>query len=123
MTKIYEHEAVHNTTYSRAIAGYDKRHEHDLLEALAAALFERSRVSDTNAIVIRTGEAASALLTCLASVLAMSPSAVRSPTAIRKTVDELGKRLRKRVAAAEQNADMQTFIRRCFNGSDVEGNA
>ena len=59
-------------------------------------------VNDCNAAVIRTGEAAQALLTALACVLAMSPSATRSPAAIRRTVDEIGKRLRKQGRAAER---------------------
>ena len=80
-------------------------------------------MSDANAIVIRTGEAAEALLTVLAGILAMSPAATRSPTAIRETVDELGKRLRRQIAAAEQNADIQEFARRTFNGTGTEGTA
>ena len=80
-------------------------------------------MSDSNAIVIRTGEAAEALLTVLAGIFAMSPAATRSPTAIRKTVDDFGKRLRRQIAAAEASEDLQEFIRRTFRGNDVEGTA
>ena len=59
----------------------------------------------------------------LAGILAMSPSATRSPTAIRRTVDDLGKRLRRQIAAAEGSEDLQEFIRRTFRGNDVEGTA
>src|SRR5262245_36316774 len=52
------------------------------------------------------GEMASALITVLAAALAMSPTAVRSPTAMRHTCEEIGKRLRSRVAAAERNPDV-----------------
>jgi hypothetical protein len=53
----------------------------------------------------------------------MSPSAVHSPATIRKTCDELHKRLRKRVAAAEQSTELQDFIARTFRGTDVAGRA
>ena len=111
------------TTFARATLEYDKEHVRALLEAITRAIFESSTVSDANAIVIRTGEAAEALLTVLAGVLAMSPSATRSPTAIRRTVDDLGKRLRRQIAAAEGSEDLQEFIRRTFRGNDVEGTA
>src|SRR5262245_793820 len=66
-------------------------------------------VSGANAMIVRTGEATSALLTVLAGMLALSPAAVRSPTAMRKTVDELGKRLRRQVAAAESDPELHAF--------------
>ena len=110
-------------TYARATLEYDNEHERALLSAITEAIFTASMVSDCNAVVIRTGEAAQALLTALACVLAMSPSAVRSPSALRKTVDEFGNRLRSRIAATKNNADLQGFIRRMFRGSYVEGNA
>jgi hypothetical protein len=53
----------------------------------------------------------------------MSPAAVRSPTAIRKTIDDLGKRLRRHVAAAQTDPEVQDFVRRCFNGERVRGQA
>ena len=111
------------TTYDRATSAYDKNHERALMEAITAAIFETSAVSDANAIILRTAETAEALLTVLAGTLAMSPSATRSPTAIRKTIDDLGKRLRRQVAAAEQNADIQEFVRRTFNGTGTGGTA
>ena len=107
------------TTFAKATLEYDAEHERALLEAI----FEASRVSDCNAVVIRTGEAAQALLTALACALAMSPSATRSPAAIRKTVDELGKRLRRRVASAEQNPGLKDVVRRSFWNTDEGGNA
>jgi hypothetical protein len=114
---------VPRTPYTRAVAGYDEAHERDLVEALTKALFEASRVTNIPCVVTRTGEAASALLTMLATVLAMSPATVRSPTALRRTIDELGKRLRRRVAAAENDHEMQNFMRRCFRSGGVGGNA
>jgi len=110
------------TTYERATRVYDDEHERELCDAIMRAIAETSRVSDANVMVIRTGEAASALVSVLAMVLAFSPAAAHSPTAIRKTVDELGKRLCRRVTAARASADVQDFIRRCFR-NDAEGNA
>jgi hypothetical protein len=109
-----------STTYARATLEYDAEHERELMEAITQAIFEASMVSDANAIIIRTGEAAEALLTVLAGVLAMSPAVTRSPTALRSHIDALGKRLRRKVAAGEPCPDLQEFMRRVFRG-DVEG--
>ena len=111
------------TSYAKATLEYDADHETALMEAITTAIFETSKISDANAIIVRTGEAANALMTVLAGVLAMSPSVTRSPTAIRQTTDEIGKRLRRKVRAAEQNEDVQDFVRRTFRGVGTEGNA
>ena len=111
------------TTFAKATLEYDAEHERALMEAITQAIFDASKVSDANAIVIRTGEAAQALLTVLAGTLAMSPSATRSPTALRKTCDDFSKSLRRKVSAAEQNADMQEFLRRTFRDGSTGGNA
>jgi len=111
------------TDHGRATLEYDPEHEAALMQAVTAAIFEASMVSDANAIVVRTGEAANALMTVLAGVLAMSPSVTRSPTAIRQTTKEIGKRLRRKVSAAEQNEDVQDFVRRVFSGVGTEGTA
>ena len=108
------------TTYDRATSAYDKDHERALMKAITRTIFETSAVSDPDAIVIRTAECAQAPVIVLAGVLAMSPAATRSPTAIRRTIDDLGKRLRRQIAAAEQNADIQQFVRRTFNGTGTE---
>ena len=111
------------TTFARATLEYDKDHERALLKVITEAILEAPKVSDCNAVVIRTGEAAQALVIVLAGVLAMSPAATRSPTAIRRTIDDLGKRLRRQIAAAEASEDLQEFISRTFRGNDVEGTA
>jgi hypothetical protein len=111
------------TTFERATLEYDKAHDRALMEAVTRTIFETSTVSDADAIVIRTAECAQALVIMLAGVLEMSPAATRSPTAIRRTIDDLGKRLRRQIAAAEGSEDLQEFIRRTFRGNDVEGSA
>ena len=111
------------TTYDRAPSAYDKGHERALMEAITRAIFESSTVSDANAIVIRTAETAEALLTVLAGILAISLAATRSPTTIRRTIDDLGKRLRRQISAAEASEDLQEFISRTSRGNDVEGTA
>ena len=114
----------HSTTYARATLEYDAEHERALLDAITQAIFEIKWVSDCNAVVIRTGEAAQALLTALACILAMSPSATLSPSSpvqdLRRFQQELAIR---KVGAAQQNSDLQEFMRRTFSGSDTEGNA
>ena len=109
------------TTYDRATSAYDKDHERALMEAITRKIFETSAVSDADAIVIRTAECAQALVIVLAGVLAISPAATPSP--IRRTIDDLGKRLRRQIAAAEASEDLQEFISRTFRGNDVEGTA
>ena len=111
------------TTYDRATSAYDKDHERALMEAIMRTILETSAASDADAIVIRTAECAQAPVIVLTAVLAMSPAATRSPTAIRRTIDDLGKRLRRQIAAAEASEDLQEFISRTFRGNDVEGTA
>ncbi len=115
--------AAMTTTYSRVAAGYDDDHEQALVKAILEAIVATSKFSDCNAVVLQTGELASALLTALAATLARSPATTRSPTAIRRTIDELGKRLRRRMAGAGADPAMQDFLRRVFYGSHVEGSA
>ena len=110
-------------TFARATAGYDTEHERALMESITAAIFEASMVSDANAIVVRTAETAEAVLTVLAGILAMSPAVTRSPTALRSHIDELGKRLHRKVSAAEQDSDLQEFLRQTFRNGGTEGNA
>jgi len=111
------------TTLEQATRGYDREHELALLHAIGRAIVETSRVSDCDAIVLRTGEAVGALLTVLAAMLAMSPSFARSPTALRKNMDELHRRLRRSVNNAEADPELSDFIRRAFRSSDVGGHA
>jgi hypothetical protein len=115
--------ASDRTTFERARRGYDEERERALVEAVTKAIFDTYYCTDARVVALRTGEAASALLTVLASILAMSPAATRSPTAMRNMLDELGKRLRRRLADAEQSEEMEDFLRRVFRSTDVGGRA
>jgi hypothetical protein len=57
----------------------------------------------------RGGAPGTASALTLATILAMSPAAARSPTPIRKTFDELGKRLCRRVAEARPIPSYENF--------------
>ena len=111
------------TTYARATAGYDEEFELALQSAISLAILKASVCTDVNALMVRTGETAEALITMLACVLALSPAATRTPKAIRETVDDLGRRLRRKVAAAERSPDVMDFLARAFHGGRTEGNA
>jgi hypothetical protein len=109
-------------TYTRAKAGYDDAHELELAHTIMGAIAKASVVSDCSAMVLRTGEMANALLRVLAVTLALSP-AVRSPTALRTTVDELAKRLRRLAHEASEDPDFRDSTRSFLRDSDVEGHA
>ncbi len=115
--------STNRSKYARATLEYDDEHERALLDAIIRAILEASMVSDCNAMVVRTGEAARALTKVLAMVLVLSPSVTRSPTAIRKVADGVGKQLRRYVAEAEGNGDVQEFARRTFRDGGTEGSA
>jgi hypothetical protein len=113
------------TSYERAAQGYDPEHESKLVDAITKAIAETSVVENPRCMVLRTGELVSALTSVLATALALSPERVRSPTAIRKTLDTVRLRLIKRVAAARASADLRDFEARIFKSDDRErgGNA
>lgn len=108
-------------TYDRAAAGYDEGFERALVDAITAAIAQASIVTDSNIMVIRTGETASALVTALASTLAMSPAATRSPAAVRKITDDIRRRLLLRIGRGQAEAD--AFRARVFDGLHTRGNA
>ena len=111
---------MNSNDFERARAGYDDAHEEALVEAITRAVFAASVISEPPVTVLRTGELTNALLTVLATAIALSPSAVRSPAAIRKTTNSLWRRLLKRVAAARANADFGDFESNCFRHDDSE---
>jgi hypothetical protein len=111
-------------TYERACSsGFDSEYQRELANAVTAAIFASSKVSDANAAVLRTGEIASALIDVLAFVLALSPSASRTRQARQQLMKELSRRLQRRIAEAVADPVVQDLMRRSFNGSDVGGRA
>jgi precorrin isomerase len=58
-----------------------------------------------------------------ALVNAITTAITEISRAIRKTCDELHKRLRRRVAHATADPELQDFLARVFRSSDVEGHA
>src|SRR5512133_1881921 len=82
------------TPYERTPRENDEEHEREPASAITQAIGQTSRVSDCDAIVLRTGEA-------VRSLLVVPAAPVRSPAAIRKTIEKGGKRLRHRVAGAD----------------------
>jgi hypothetical protein len=102
----------------RAMAAYNERFERELADAIIRTIADASMVDGV--MVIRTGEAAAALTTVLASILALSPAAVRSPTAIREAAEGFRRKLQARVRAAEQDPQFADFKSRCFRDDDRE---
>jgi hypothetical protein len=110
-------------TYARAVASYDPEFEAVLTREIHAAIVKASKVVDADVLCIRTGETIAALVSNVAYMLALAPDAVRSPTALRKTIDDLAKCLRRKAAEAAADPETRNFRERCFNGSDVGGHA
>jgi hypothetical protein len=106
--------------YERAQMGYDDAHEQALLDAIVEAIGQASLISEPPVLCLRTGEIAIALTRVLALILAISPSAARSPTAIRKLTEEFRRRLIKGAANAARDPDLNDFVARAFRNDDRE---
>jgi hypothetical protein len=101
-------------------AGYDETHECALVDAIIEAIAEASLISEPPAVCLRTGEIANALTRVLALILAMSPSAARSPAAITKLTQEVHRRLTKGAANAARDPTVNDILRRVFRDDDYE---
>jgi hypothetical protein len=107
----------------KALESYDPAFEAKLVEQIASAIVEASFVdagAGHSVLALRLGEIASALTTMLANVLALSPAAARSPTAIREITDGVRRQLVARVRQAERDPEVFNFKARTFNDSDPE---
>ena len=102
------------TTFARAAAGYDEAFERQLVEVITKAIFEESVASDIEIVALRPAETCEALLVVLSAMLAMSPPTVRTPAAIRKTTNDMRRKLTSIVREAEQNVGLQTFRLRSY---------
>jgi hypothetical protein len=105
------------TTYERATAGFDPEFSDALVAEITDVIAKASIVTDQPIMALRTGETAEALIIALISTLALTPS-MDSPTALRKFVDALAKRIRRSVARARAEG-----IGDRLHGSRREGNA
>lgn len=111
------------TSYATATRGYDEAFERSLADAIAVVIATESIVTDAPIMALRTGETVGALVTTLASVLALTPDA-RSPTTLRRAVDAIAKTLRRKAAAAAADPSVRAFkTRGCFDGVHTKGRA
>jgi hypothetical protein len=108
------------TPLARPLAGYDREHKRALVDAISRANGAASLTDDNGRplVAIRTAEIAAASTTVLASVLAMSPAAPRSPAAIRRFCEELRNRLGRQVAVATADPEVRNFVDRRFRFID-----
>jgi hypothetical protein len=104
----------------RALAGFDQAFEQRLTEAIMTAIVDASRIDDC--LVIRTGESAAALVTVLASMMALSPSSTRTRAAIKQVGDSVRRKLLARVRQAERDPMFADLKRRAF-GTDADDRA
>jgi hypothetical protein len=102
----------------RAMAGFDEAFEAKLVDEITKAIAAASMID--NVMVLRTGEAAAALTTVLASILALSPASTRTRAAIKQTADGFRKKLVRQVRAAEGSPDFYEFKRRTFRDDDEQ---
>lgn len=97
----------------RALAGFDQVFEERLTEAIMTAIADASRIDDC--LVIRTGESAAALVTVLASMMALSPASTRSWAAIKQVADGFRRKLAAKVRAAEREPAFADLKARAFS--------
>jgi hypothetical protein len=111
--------------FERAQMGYDEAHEQALLDAIIEVIADTSFIGEPPVLCLRTGEIAIALTRALALILAISPSAARSPDAIGKLTEEMRRRLVKGAAIAARDPALNDFVARAFRDDDRErgGNA
>jgi hypothetical protein len=104
----------------KARAGYDRAFEERLLERTVETIVAESMLDDGvgKVLVLRTGETAAALISALASVLALSPPAAHSGDAIKQTSRSFHRKLHSQVRQATRDPQLHDFLRRTFNYTD-----
>jgi hypothetical protein len=101
--------------------GFDPAFDRKLVEQIASAIVEASFVdagAGHSVLALRLGETANALTTVLANILALSPNAMRSPSAIREIADGVHQKLVARLRQAERDPTFFDFKARTFNDDD-----
>jgi hypothetical protein len=104
-------ESDPRTTYARATAGFDPEFRDALIKKISIAIAEASLVTDAPISAMRTGETIEALTICLIATASMSPT-FDTPSALRKFLHDLAKRIRRSVA---QNRADPTFAADFFD--------
>jgi hypothetical protein len=99
---------LQRTTLERACRGYDLKFERALVDEITETIARASLVTDQNVIALRTGEMISALATCLAFALALSPG-MDVPSRLREAIEGLAKRIRKDAAKAKAEGLADVF--------------
>ncbi|MPZ57503.1 MAG: hypothetical protein GEU91_13580 [Rhizobiales bacterium] len=99
------------TTIARAVEGYDAGFYQTLCHEIAEAIGQASIVVDAPLMAIRTGETADALVSCLISVIALSPEA-RKPTQLRRLTESIAKQIRTGVTAAKDEPAITQLLAR-----------
>jgi hypothetical protein len=108
------------TSYARAVAGCDAAHAAALLDAIATAIFDASRLADADCVALRTSEITDALIRSLCLVLALRPEA-RVPSQLRHLVDDIARRVRTGVKECRDDEEFRQVISRFFDGADRGG--
>ena len=114
------HSTKLNLRHAHAFA-YDGSFEARLLDRIVETIVAESMFDDSAGkpvLVPRTGETAAALISALASVLALSPPAAHSSNAIKQTSQCFRCKLHSQVRQATRDPYLHDFLRRTFNYSD-----
>jgi hypothetical protein len=91
------------------------------VKVIMRGVVEASQIGEPPVLVLRSGELTSALLTILATAIALSPESVRSPAAIRKVTEALRRHLQERVAVARASLDFLDFESHCVHAGARNG--
>jgi hypothetical protein len=97
------------TAIKRALEGYDPEFCAALSNKITETIGLASFVADAPLMMIRTGETTDALVSCLISILALSPEA-HSPARLRKLSNEIAKRIRSGVTAAKDDPSIAQLL-------------
>jgi len=97
------------TTWARATREYDETFKRDLIAEIITAICKASMVTDANVMALRVGETTEALLTCLISFAALSPT-FEVPSHLREFAENTAKRIRHEVARARAEGYCEDFV-------------
>ena len=110
----------------RAISGLDPAFEQRMLEEFTATIARVSMIADGNGgtvLCLRLAETSSALTTCLASLMALSPQAALNEQAIAETARRFRHALHRKVGVAKRAPGTHEFLQRSFHTGQEGGRA